>query len=287
MVELSSSVNSLDDLNITPTEGDSPPTEGTPLSAFSMSHLSPNERLDLAEVWIMANGGHRIGSGSSNDEEFKTFHHFTPGLYIRDLFLPASSLLATKTHKTQHPFMLTRGEVLVYGSMDGPQHLIAPHFGITKVGSRRLFYAVKDSIWMTFHPTNFTSVDEIEKSIIEPHVNPLLTSGPYDPIRFRELTMEVMAAEKPGFWSDWTEEQQQLYSADNWEAFSRSRGYTEEEIAKYGNWRSLLVSGTAQGFKPLREIIDLVKQAASRNLLMDKDNEIHKSSLVHTWMKSI
>ena len=102
---------------------------------------------------------------------------------------------------------------------------------------------------------------------------------------FRELTAQVIHAERPGFWSDWTDEQQRMYLADDWEGFSRSRGYSEEEIAQYRGWREMAGEALREGLNPFRSIADLAEQAAERNKAQDHRGEIDKSSIIHRWMK--
>ena len=95
---------------------------------------------------------------------------------------------------------------------------------------------------------------------------------------FRELTAKVIAGEKPGFWSDWTERQRALYTAGDWEAFSRSRGYSEEDIKQYAAWRRMIVKAKGLGLNPFELIADLATEAALRNIALDKRGEILKSS---------
>lgn len=100
-------------------------------------------------------------------------HRFTPGLYIREILVPAGSLVTSRIHRTTHPFVISKGVISVWTKEDGVQHLRAPHTGITRPGTRRLLYAHEDTIWTTFHPTDETDVETIEAAILEPH--PFLT----------------------------------------------------------------------------------------------------------------
>ena len=102
------------------------------------------------------------------------FHHFTDGLYIREIHMPAGSIVTSKIHRTKHPFVVLKGDVSVYSLNEGVVRYKAPHFGITLPGTRRILKNHEDTIWITFHPATETDVDEIEKRIIEPHMNPLL-----------------------------------------------------------------------------------------------------------------
>lgn len=101
-------------------------------------------------------------------------HIFTPGLYSREIFMPKGTLVTSKIHKTEHPYVISMGVVSVWTEMDGVINIAAPYSGITKPGTRRLIYVHEDCIWTTFHPTNHTDVDKIEEDIIEKHDNKLL-----------------------------------------------------------------------------------------------------------------
>lgn len=102
-------------------------------------------------------------------------HRFTKGLYIREVFMPAGSFLTTKIHKTEHPFIISKGKVNV---MIGEEvvTLEAPYFGITRPGTRRVIYVMEDCTWTTIHRNDDNCRDllEIEARLIIPHDNPLL-----------------------------------------------------------------------------------------------------------------
>lgn len=103
-------------------------------------------------------------------------HIFTPGLYVREICLPAGSLAISKIHRTEHPFVISAGSVSVWTPERGIERISAPHTGVTKPGTQRVIYAHEDTIWSTFHVTAETDVAKIEAAIIEPRANPLLTS---------------------------------------------------------------------------------------------------------------
>lgn len=105
--------------------------------------------------------------------EMPLTHRFTDGMYIREIFMPAGTILTSKIHKTNHPFVVSKGKCIVY---DGNklETISAPHTGITEPNTRRLLYIEEDTIWTTFHITDKTDVDEIEKEIIQEHNNEML-----------------------------------------------------------------------------------------------------------------
>lgn len=116
-----------------------------------------------------------VGSGLPLNE-FPVVHRFTPGLYIREIFMPAGSVLTSKIHKTEHPFVISQGIVSVWTPETGAITLKAPYTGITKPGTRRVLFIHEDTIWITFHVGGEESVEAIEDRIIEKRDNPRLTN---------------------------------------------------------------------------------------------------------------
>lgn len=96
-------------------------------------------------------------------------HRFTPGLYIREIFMPAGALVTSKIHRTEHPYTISQGRVSVLTERDGWVELRAPYTGITLPGTRRVLYIHEDTVWTTYHPTNETDLGVIENILIEPH----------------------------------------------------------------------------------------------------------------------
>lgn len=116
---------------------------------------TPFEKIDRLEVAL----------NDLPQVEFPTESTFTPGLYCRKIFMPAGSFLTSKIHKTEHPYVVTQGVVDVW--IDGDVETIrAPHFGITMPNTRRVLHVKEDTVWATYHPTNKTTVEEVEDEII-------------------------------------------------------------------------------------------------------------------------
>jgi len=103
-------------------------------------------------------------------------HRFTPGMYIREIFMPTGTLVTSKIHKTEHPYTISKGRVAV--SIDGKdwEEFEAPYTGITKPGTRRILYIIEDCIWTTYHLNEEDSQDlkEIECRLLEDRENELL-----------------------------------------------------------------------------------------------------------------
>lgn len=101
-------------------------------------------------------------------------HRFTPGLYIREIHVPAGTLATSMEHLTEHPFVLSKGRVRILSATEGNVTYDAPLTGITPAGTRRVVYAETDVVWTTFHATDETDVDKIGAAILAPHHNPLI-----------------------------------------------------------------------------------------------------------------
>jgi hypothetical protein len=98
--------------------------------------------------------------------ELEVKHHFSDGLYARELFIPAGVCLVGALHKTTHLYTVVKGRCKV-SSQFGNLDIEAPFMGETIPGTKRVIYAETDCVWIGFHPTNLTDVDEIGRQILE------------------------------------------------------------------------------------------------------------------------
>jgi len=104
-------------------------------------------------------------------------HTFTPGLYLRQIFMPKDSIIVSRRHLTEHPFIVLTGVADVFDELGGyVDRIEAPYVGITKPGTRRMLHIREDSIWLTAHATDLTDPDEIVATVSE-HENPMLPPG--------------------------------------------------------------------------------------------------------------
>ena len=92
-------------------------------------------------------------------------HHFAPGLYAREIFLPKGSVVVGKIHKHAHVNNISQGHVMVY-TEEGLQEFIAPYQFISLPGTKRVVCALEDTIWTTYHPTEETDLEIIEQHVI-------------------------------------------------------------------------------------------------------------------------
>lgn len=96
-----------------------------------------------------------------------TKHYFADGMYCRELFRPADTLIVGKVHKKEHFYIVLSGEVTLIG--DGFRERIkAPRIIISQPGTKRAVLSHTDAICITVHRTDSRDLDEIERELIEP-----------------------------------------------------------------------------------------------------------------------
>jgi hypothetical protein len=134
------------------------------------------DSIAVAEANFVIDDIERAISQTGRTIEFPLIHRFTPGLYIREIFMPAGSVLTSRIHKFEHPFVISQGVISVWSLNEGTVRYKAPHTGITLPGTRRVLLAHEDTIWTTFHlnPDNLTDPDALVAMLTQDHENKLL-----------------------------------------------------------------------------------------------------------------
>jgi quercetin dioxygenase-like cupin family protein len=99
--------------------------------------------------------------------ELVTDHYFSGGMYCRRVFRQAGTLIVGKVHKKDHLFLCAMGEIIAW-TEGGMKRLKAGDVVESKAGTKRVTLAVSDAIGITFHRTDETDLDAIEKELIEP-----------------------------------------------------------------------------------------------------------------------
>lgn len=97
-------------------------------------------------------------------------HRFVPGIYIREITMKPGSLIISKIHKHEHPFVISKGRCEVFTRESGWTELKAPYTGITMPGTERVLLIHEETIWTTFHPIPFDVKGEEDLPKIEDHV---------------------------------------------------------------------------------------------------------------------
>ena len=100
-------------------------------------------------------------------------HTFSQGSYARELLLPKGLVIIGKVHRHAHLNIVSRGKVIVY-TTDGLMQIDATDHPVTfesSPGTKRVVYALEDTVWTTIHLTESRDLKEIEDDIIIPESN--------------------------------------------------------------------------------------------------------------------
>jgi len=97
--------------------------------------------------------------------ELKVIHHFSKGVYARELHIPAGVTLVGEIHKFENLNILSQG-IMIVTTEEGMKEVSAPFTVVSPPGTKRAAHTLTDCIWTTIHGTNETDVDEIEHHFI-------------------------------------------------------------------------------------------------------------------------
>lgn len=97
--------------------------------------------------------------------ETPTTHHFAPGLYAREMFIPAGTVLTGAVHKSEHLAIFV-GDITVW-SEGVMVRLTGHHTFVSKPGAKRVGYAHADTWCTGFFPTEETDIALLEKALVE------------------------------------------------------------------------------------------------------------------------
>jgi hypothetical protein len=92
-------------------------------------------------------------------------HHFSDGVYAREIRIPKGTLITGAIHKFKNMNMISQGDVS-FMSIDGSMRVKAPYTFVASPGVKRVIFAHTDTVWTTIHGTNLTNLKEIEEFFI-------------------------------------------------------------------------------------------------------------------------
>lgn len=95
------------------------------------------------------------------------------GVFVREMRVPAGTVIVGKYHKGDTMNLLTQGKVALLNT-DGEVFIAeAPYYMVSGEGSKAA-YIIEDCIWINVHPTEETDPDIVEGIFIDETKNPCL-----------------------------------------------------------------------------------------------------------------
>jgi len=95
-----------------------------------------------------------LPDGERMDESPPLKHWLAPGIYAREIHLPAGTVVVGKIHRHKHFNIISQGSITCYTESF-----------ISEVGTKRVVHTHEDAIWTTIHPnpTNETDIKKLEE----------------------------------------------------------------------------------------------------------------------------
>lgn len=99
-----------------------------------------------------------------------TRHYFAPGIYAREIVVPAGTVITGAQHRTKYLAVLSKGVVSVWKEGDdrNAKLLAAPMTIVSEVGARRMGIVHEEMIWTDFfpNPEEDRDVDRIMERLV-------------------------------------------------------------------------------------------------------------------------
>jgi hypothetical protein len=97
-------------------------------------------------------------------------HYFAPGIYVKEVTMPAGSIIVGKPHKTEHLCVMLQGRMKLLKDDGEVIELVAPTTFVGKPG-RKVAQIIETVVFQNIFATDETDVEKLEHMFVE---NPLL-----------------------------------------------------------------------------------------------------------------
>lgn len=94
-------------------------------------------------------------------------HHFSEGLYAKEMELKEGSFAVQHKHKYDHLSILAKGRVRVLFDGELSKEYVAPACITIIKDINHAVYALEDSVWFCIHATSETDVAHIDEVLIK------------------------------------------------------------------------------------------------------------------------
>jgi len=121
----------------------------------------------LQDAIIDSGIGFGDGKSIANIPDIPIKHSFADQIYIRQMNMKQDQIVIGAIHNHQHAWFLMKGRVLINNNGEEIEH-IAPCYTVSEPGSKRIIYALEDSIFVNVHknPSNTKNIEKLEKEIV-------------------------------------------------------------------------------------------------------------------------
>lgn len=93
-------------------------------------------------------------------------HAFAPGIYIRQVNLPAGAFVMGHRHRHAHLNMMLKGHMTLFNGDGSRSELRAPVVVVAQPG-RKIAYVHEDSVWLNLYATEETDIEKLEDTYLD------------------------------------------------------------------------------------------------------------------------
>lgn len=97
--------------------------------------------------------------------ECPIFHRFGPGLYIREIHMPAGAFVIGNYQKFEHLNVMLKGRVVVVNDDGSHSEIVAPTVFVGRPG-RKVGYVKEDVVWQNIYATDETDIAKLEEMFV-------------------------------------------------------------------------------------------------------------------------
>lgn len=91
-------------------------------------------------------------------------HHFSSGVYAKEMHIPAGSTVGTHAHNFDHLSLLAGGSVIVHTD-EFTKTFQAPACITIKAGVHHEITALTDTVWYCIHATDVTDPELVDEAL--------------------------------------------------------------------------------------------------------------------------
>ena len=98
--------------------------------------------------------------------ECPVVHHFGPSLYIREVIMPAGTVVVGKPHKTEHMCNMISGRMIIVNEDGEQKEVVAPAVFMAKKG-RKMAYIIETVRFQNIFSTDETNIEKLENMLVD------------------------------------------------------------------------------------------------------------------------
>jgi hypothetical protein len=97
--------------------------------------------------------------------ECQVAHHFGPGVYIREVRIPAGLLVVGHSHRDENLNIMLAGKMALL--VDGQVSIVEAPFLKVALPGRKVGYAIEDTVWQNVYATTETDIAKLEEMYVD------------------------------------------------------------------------------------------------------------------------